>query len=1025
MTKYSNNKSADDRHRIEDFADDYGHNCAAPSEDSLPELDAQVAAAELQSEQQLEDALIAQLASLGYDMVDVTSEAQLIENLQTQLQAANDVQLSAAEFKQVLHYLQKPIGIFKKAHALRDRVPVKRDDGSTTYLRLLLDERHDESADEPSLNRFQVTRQVTMTGDYENRYDVTILVNGLPLVQIELKRSGIEMKQAFSQINRYRRHSFWAGAAFFQYVQLFVVSNGVHSKYFANARELRFEQSFYWAEKNSKRIGNLSDFTRAFLPPEHLGKMLSQYIVLNESQRSLMVLRPYQVYATEAIVERVQNPPAEKPNGYIWHTTGSGKTLTSFKTAQLLTKLPDVHKVVFCVDRKDLDTQTIDEFNAFKKDSVSGTDNTSLLVQQLKDDTSLIVTTIQKLNNAIHNPRYLRELGALKDQRVVFIFDECHRSQFGETHRRICEFFNNRQLFGFTGTPIFEDNAASVTFEKGEQKFTRKHTTQDLFHKRLHSYVITDAIKDENVLPFAVEYVGRYSQKDDAADTDVEAIDTREVLDSPERAEQVVDYILKVHGNKTHSRRYTAMFCVSSVPMLIQTMDLFRAKRAAGEHDLTVATIFSYQANQAGVSAPEDMEGRKAEIDDGILDDDVNLEAGDGGNPHYREKLDTYISEYNQQFGTAFSTKDSKKFYNYYKDIAKRLKAKPDVKVPKQRVDILLVVNMFLTGFDSKYVNTMYVDKNLKQHGLIQAYSRTNRILGPKKSQGNIVVFRNLKKATDEAVQLFSNKQASEIIFVPPYDEYVAEFNELVPELTKLVPRPADVLHLASEQAQLQFVQLFRRLLRLHNVLSSFAEFDVNDLHLTPQRFAEYRSAYLDLFDKVDKDHAAEKVSILDDVDFELELLHRDVINVDYILKLLVQLRDAKEEDQPQLRQQILDAVSGDEELRSKRELIAKFIDEQLPNVPNSVMIPESFESFWEHERDDAFAALVKEEQLDADKLQEVINRYVYTGQQPLPDPDIMNLLTYKPKIVQRKPTRERVYERVMDYVDTFGLLEA
>jgi len=943
-----------------------------------------------QAEQRLENELVAQLIGQGYKRAAVRDEAALLANLKTQIEAFNDVRLSAGEFRQVEHHLTRAAGVFAKAHTLRDRMKLDRDDGSATWLEFF-------DSDNPLRNRYQVTQQVTIEGSYRNRYDVTILVNGLPLVQIELKRRGLEMKEAFNQIQRYQKHSFWAGRAFYQYVQLFLISNGVNSKYYANARTQSFKQTFYWAQEDNNTIRPLPDFAAAFLDRAHLGRMIGQYIVLNETDKALMVLRPYQYYATEAIVARVKKPPADKPNGYIWHTTGSGKTLTSFKAAQIITGLPEVHKVVFCVDRRDLDAQTIDEFNSFSKGSVDGTDNTKTLVQQFGDDTRLIVTTLQKLNTAISKPRYLEQMAALRDKRIVFIFDECHRSQFGDTHQRICAFFRNHQLFGFTGTPIFSDNAAGIS--------GKKQTTKDLFHEKLHSYVITDAIKDENVLRFAVEYVGRFKQKDSSAtniDIEVEGIDTRELMESPQRLDRITDYIIDHHALKTRSQTFTAMFCVSSVDVLIQYYELFAAKKAAGQHNLKIATIFSYTANEEDPDA------------DGNRDGGGEIVGGDGGNPHTRDKLEGFIAEYNAQFGTRFSTRDSKSYYGYYKDIAKRVKAR--------EIDILLVVNMFLTGFDSKPLNTLYVDKNLRYHGLLQAYSRTNRILDGLKSQGNIVVFRNLKKATDEAIALFSNVKAKEDIFVPPYEEYVDTFNEAVIELLALTARPSKVKELPDEEAELQFVKIFRELMRLRNVLESFAEFDADDLTLSAQRFADFRSAYLDLFDKVKTDTQVEKASILEDVDFELELIHRDVINVQYILTLLAQLYDADEAKQPEIRALILDTVASDIELRSKRELIEKFIDQQLPSAGSAAEIPDCFEDFWEQERLAAFDQLVKEEQLDADKLRQVIDRYVYTGKKPLPDPDIVELITRPLKLAERRPTRQRVYDKVVDYVETFGL---
>ena len=942
-----------------------------------------------QSEQVLEDGLVAQLVGQGYTKVAVTDEASMLLNLKAQLEAFNGVELTDGEFTKVLHHLNRSSGVFAKAKTLRDRMKLTKEDGETVYLEFF-DSSH------PLRNRWQVTQQVAMDeGSYKNRYDVTILCNGLPVTQIELKRRGLEMKEAFNQIQRYQKHSFWSGQGLFHFVQLFVISNGVNTKYYANARKQSYKQTFYWASQDNKTIRELKPFTEAFLNREHLGGMIAKYTVLNETAKILMVLRPYQFYAAVEIVERVIHPPETDPNGYVWHTTGSGKTLTSFKAAQILTGLPGICKVVFVVDRKDLDYQTIKEFNGFSKGSVDSTNNTQKLVEQFTDETKLIVTTLQKLNTAISKQAYLAQMEKLQDERIIFIFDECHRSQFGDTHKRIVEFFHNHQMFGFTGTPIFADNAAT--------KNGKKHTTKDLFHKQLHTYVITDAIKDENVLKFAVEYVGRYKKKPGIAtevDIEVEGIDTKELMESPARLEKITDYIIDRHPLKTRNKEFTAMMCVSSVDVLIKYYELFSKKKAEGKHKLRVATIFSYRAN-------EDDKGA-----DGILDEDEEVEGGDGGNPHTRDKLEGFIGDYNGMFGTKYSTKNTQSFYNYYQNIAKQVKA--------GKVDILLVVNMFLTGFDSVRLNTMYVDKNLRYHGLIQAYSRTNRILNEVKSQGNIVVFRNLKKRTDEAISLFSNVNAKEDIFVPPYEEYVKLFNAVTMDLLALTPTVKDVKNLNDEEEELKFVQLFRELMRLRNILESFSEFEDGDLTLSAQRFADYRSAYLDLYDKVKTDGTKEKASILEDVDFELELIHKDVINVQYILKLLAQLYDADEAEQKELRKRILDSVASDLELRSKRELIEKFIEQHLPEAGSAAEIPDCFEDFWEKERVSAFEQLCKEEQLDADKLKKVIDRYVYTGEQPLPDPDIIELITKPLKIAERGPTRRRVLEKVVDYVATF-----
>jgi len=475
-----------------------------------------------QPEQILEDNLVQQLKELGYEYIQIKDEAGLLENLKAQLEKHNNITLTQNEFEKVLNHLNKG-NVFERSKILRDKMQLTKDNGESIYLEFIQQEHWCQ-------NRFQVTRQVTIVGSYKNRYDVTLLVNGIPLVQIELKRRGLELKEAFHQINRYQRHSFWSAYGLFQYVQMFVISNGVNTKYFANNRHQDFKQTFYWTDKENKLITNLTDFAQAFLEPCHMSKMVTKYIVLNESRKIPMVLRPYQFYAVEAIVDRVKN---SRNNGYIWHTTGSGKTLTSFKTSQVLIDLPKVYKVVFVVDRKDLDFHTQKEFDAFSRGSVDSTDDTKMLVRQFTDDTRLIVTTIQKLNNAIRGKRYLEQMETQRNKRIIFIFDECHRTQFGETHNRIKKFFTIAQMFGFTGTPIFVENA--VKNERG------KHTTKDLFHECLHKYVITDAIRDENVLKFSIEYIGRYREKNDSnteIDIEVEAIDKQELIESPNRLEK-------------------------------------------------------------------------------------------------------------------------------------------------------------------------------------------------------------------------------------------------------------------------------------------------------------------------------------------------------------------------------------------------------------------------------------------------------------------------------------------------------
>lgn len=939
-----------------------------------------------QPEQILENNLVDQLEKLGYKQVVIPDENALLANLQRQLGKHNKVSLSANEFKQILNFINKG-NIFERARILRDRVPYLDDQGEFKTIELI-------NQIHWCQNEFQVTQQISMDGQYKNRYDVTILINGLPLVQIELKRRGLELKEAFNQTNRYERHSYWAGHGIFQFVQIFVISNGVNTKYYANSpiKARSFKQTFYWATEDNKLVTQLAAFSEVFLEPCHISKMVTKYVVLNESQKILMVLRPYQFYATEAIIERVKTTTKY---GYIWHTTGSGKTLTSFKTAQILTNLPQVHKVVFVVDRRDLDYQTSKEFNSFSKGSIDSTDNTNTLVNQLAGDNKLIVTTIQKLNTAISKTKYLSRMGELKAKRVVFIFDECHRSQFGKTHETIKAFFENCQMFGFTGTPIFEENAGKNEYGK--------RTTGMLFGDCLHKYVITDAIRDENVLKFSIEYINTFKKKDHILDINVEAIDEAEVMDAPQRLNNITEYIIANHPRKTHSKEFTAIFCVSSVPALISYYKLFIQKQAEGQHNLKLATIFSYQANEDDKDAV------------GYLEDDEFLLAAEPqaeyNTQHSRDELEGFISHYNRQFGTNYTTKDSQSFYNYYNDIAKRVK--------QRQIDILVVVNMFLTGFDSKRLNTLYVDKNLKYHGLIQAFSRTNRILNEVKSQGNIVCFRNLKAATDEAITLFSNINAKDEILLQPYEDYVSKFNQAFIALLQIAPTVNSVSHLANEEEELAFVKAFRELMRLKNVLSTFTEFHFDDLSMGAQAFEDYKSKYLDLYDKAKSHTQKEKVSILDDVDFELELIHRDEINVTYILKLLAKLKDATPEEREKQEKALVELISGDAQLRSKRELIEKFIRENLPEISDSDEIPDEFDNFWTEERKQALIRLSEEENLDADRLEEVIGNYLFTEKKPMRD-EVISLLNKRPSLKERGTLAERITSRILSFVETF-----
>ena len=935
----------------------------------------------------LENNLVDQLVGLGYSPVSIKDEGDLVLNLKSQLEKHNKTKFNDNEFKQILNYISKG-NIFERSKTLRDRVPYINDKNETKTIELINQQFWCQ-------NEFQVTNQITIKGQYENRYDVTILVNGLPLVQIELKRRGLELKEAFNQTNRYERHSYGSGHGLFQFIQLFVISNGVNTKYFANnpIKERSFKQTFYWSDENNKLITQLSKFTGIFLEPCHLSKMITKYIVLNETHRVLMVLRPYQYYATENIVERVKSTDKF---GYIWHTTGSGKTLTSFKTAQILTQLPNVHKVVFVVDRKDLDYQTTKEFNSFSKGSIDGTNNTNTLANQLAGDTKLIITTIQKLNTAITKNRYQSRVEGLADKKVVFIFDECHRSQFGKTHEEIRKFFPSSQMFGFTGTPIFEENAGSNEYGK--------RTTTMLFDKCLHKYVITDAIRDENVLKFSVEYISTFKKKESIVDINVEDIDETEVMNSPARIEGVVDYIINNHDRKTHSRKFTSIFCVSSVSVLVEYYKIFREKQKDLDNDkkLKIATIFSYQSNEED----KDTLGNFGEEFSTAAEPESEYVT-----QHSRDYLEDFIGDYNKTFGTNYTTKDSQSYYNYYNDIARKVKEK--------QIDVLLVVNMFLTGFDSKLLNTLYVDKNLKFHGLIQAYSRTNRIFGELKSQGNIVSFRNLKKQTDDAIRLFSNLDNKDLIVMEPYEVYLERFNEAYNNLTKLTPSVDSVNDLIREDDQFEFIKLFRDLMRVKNVLNTFTQFEMEETEMEDQEFEDYKSKYLDLYDR-HKGDSKEKVSIINDIDFELELIHRDEINVSYILNLLSTLKNSPIEEQETQRKKIIEIITGQSDLRSKRELIERFIDENLPNIEDSDNIPEEFEKFWNKERVKYIDKLVEEENIDKDKLEKVIGDYMFTEKVPLRD-DLIDMLHKRPSLKERSSTSKRLKNRIVDFVETYN----
>jgi len=927
-----------------------------------------------QSELQLEKALIEQLERLGFAPVVLEDTNALIANLRTRLEKFNKTTFSDTEFARILNHLEKG-DRYQKAKTLRDRFVLARDNDEKFWVRFF-------NMDQWCKNEYQVTHQITQSGRYENRYDVTLLVNGLPLVHIELKRRGIEMKEAFNQIQRYHKHSFTG--TLFEYVQIFIISNGVNTKYFANNPKQSFEQTFYWTDEKNNKITQLDKFTDVFLEKCTVSEMIAEYIVLAESLQIPMTLRPYQYYAVRAIERRVRE---SNKNGYIWHTTGSGKTLTSYKTSQILSRMPEVKKVLFVVDRKDLDIQTTKEFNSFSDGSVDGTNNTRNLVKQLKDQNrKLIVTTIQKLDIAIGRESYLTQFADLADGKLVIIFDECHRSQFGQTHARIKSFFKKAQLFGFTGTPIFADNNVGGV------------TTADVFGKCLHKYIITNAISDNNVLGFAVEYVGKYTQKDpDTLDADifaeilVEGVDTREVLESDDRLNKIADYVLADWKRKTKNGKFNALFAITSIDVLKKYYTLFKKKKS---DEFKIATIFTYQAN-------EDESGD-------MLDFDVFIGEGTVGNQRSRDFLENCIKDYNKLFETNLSTD---RFYDYYRDLQKRIKNK--------EVDLVLVVNMFLTGFDSPRLNTLYVDKTLRYHGLIQAYSRTNRLLNSDKPHGNIISFRNLKKATDTALALFGDENAKEIVFKKPYEEQKKEFEKKLTELRKKVPSVASVDSLQSEEEKAEFVKIFRDLLRIKSSLETFAEFSFDELGISEQEFYDYQSKYLDVYEER-KNNESGVESILDQIDFELELTVRDIINFDYIILLIVGLKNITNETiREKKTEDILKIFDRDVKLRKKKDLIKKFIEESLPRIAKADDVEKSFGEFWASKRSETLKKLAKDENIPTENIEKLIGEYLYTQKLPR-EQDIADMLPEQPRIMERRGIISRIKNAIENIVDIF-----
>lgn len=929
-------------------------------------------------EQELEKNLIEQLSSQGYEVISIKDEEDLVVNFKIQLEKFNKIKLSDSEFKKIQVHLAGG-SIFEKAKRLRDKFELMTDKGEIKYISFI-DKEYMEN------NIFQVTNQITMKGQYENRYDVTILINGLPLTQIELKKRGVQLKKAFYQIQRYQRHSF-SYKALFQYIQIFIISNEENTRYFSNNGELRYEFTFPWTDEHNLKKNRLVDFTKSFLDKKHLWSMITKYIVTNETQKALMILRPYQYYAVEKIIDRVKNYPSF--NGYIWHTTGSGKTLTSFKASQIIATLGEIDKVVFCVDRKDLDYQTAKEFNAFEEGSISKVEDTNEFVEKMvSGNKKVVVTTIQKLNNAISKPYYLKQMKKIKNKRIVFIFDECHRTQFGDTHKRIDNFFTNKQFFGFTGTPIFAENAVKY------------RTTKDLFGDCLHKYTIKEAIDDENVLGFSVEYYSTFNLKnkdgdDLSSDEMIEnGIDTKKVYSNRERLEKIVDFIIEHHNNKTSSREYQSIFAISNIDTLIEYYRIFKEKNT----NLKIAGIFTYDAN----------------VD--LANDEGTFEVEGDECKHPREYLDEIVADYNKMFGDNFNLNADNGFNSYFIDISKKVK--------ERKIDILLVVNMFLTGFDSKYLNTLYVDKNLKYHGLIQAYSRTNRILNVNKPHGNIVCFRNLKKRTDEAIKLFSDENAIETVLMKSYSEYVVILNKYLETLKELASSSEEVDNLETEDNKLAFIETFKNILRVMNKLETFSNFDFKDFDITQDDFESYKSKYIDMYDtlvgsRVKGDRR--KTSVIDEIDFELELLAKDTVDVSYIISLIKNL-DNRENSFVKDVEYILKTVDSIPKLKNKRELLERFIEEnrEIFSIEFKGNLEDKLQKFMKKKRDEAILEMVAEEELSFGKVNEIVEKCEFTDKKPDFN-DIRSSLTGKVSVLKLNKKIQGIQERIEKILDRFN----
>lgn len=944
-----------------------------------------------QSEAALEKEFIRLLQGQGYEYIQVRSEAELIQNLRHQLEALNRMTFTEEEWKRFFknHLAGANEGIVEKTRKIQsDHVqPLQRDDGTSKNV-YLLDKKNIHN------NRLQVLNQYEEEqGKRNTRYDVTILVNGLPLVHVELKRRGVPIREAFNQIKRYQRDSFWAGSGLYEYIQIFVISNGTHTKYYSNTtrnshvKELSqsrgkgkktsnsFEFTCFWSDGNNKIISDLVDFTKTFLSKHTLLNVLTRYCVFT-AEDLLLVMRPYQIAATERILNRIEISTNYKKvgtidaGGYIWHTTGSGKTLTSFKTAQLASQLPYVDKVLFVVDRKDLDYQTMKEYDRFEKGAANGNSNTAILQKQLESkDCHIIITTIQKLDIFIRkNKRH-----PVFQEHVVLIFDECHRSQFGDMHQAIIQAFRNYHLFGFTGTPIFSVNA-------GSSGKPHMRTTAQAFGDKLHTYTIVNAIDDGNVLPFRIDYINTIKEKAYIEDAKVRGIDIEKALGDPERVRQVVEYTLEHFDQKTKRSSYyslkgqrvagfNAIFAASSIPMAMKYYTEFQRQLAEQKRELTIAIIFSFGANEED---PEDT----------LAEEGFDTEALDQTS---RDFLDSAIQDYNKRFQVNFDT-SSNKFQNYYKDLSMRVK--------NREVDLLIVVNMFLTGFDATTLNTLWVDKNLKMHGLIQAFSRTNRILNSVKTYGNIVCFRNLQTATEEAIALFGDKDATGTVLLKDYDSYYFGYDDgekPFPGYVHLIDRLKHEYPLGSplvgEQEEKGFIRLYGRILKVKNILSSFDQFKGQEI-LSQRDFQDYQSRYIDLYQEYRGEQNGERENINDDIQFEMELIRQVDINIDYIL-MLVEKYHAKNCEDQEILASIDRAIDSSIQLRSKKELIHGFI-----NTMNAATVVErDWHTFVAQQKEEDLGEIIQTEKLKPEETKRFLDNSFRDGTLKTTGTDIDKLM--------------------------------